>query len=69
LVTGTGAAVAMIVKPVAGALSDRTTSRFGRRRWWTTGGALAGAAARLPQTVAAVLAVVLVTRVVTGNAG
>jgi MFS family permease len=45
LVTGIGAAVAMISNPVAGALSDRTTSRFGRRHPWTVCGALAGAAA------------------------
>jgi MFS family permease len=44
-VTGIGAAVAMISNPVAGALSDRTTGRFGRRHPWTVGGALAGAAA------------------------
>jgi MFS family permease len=44
-VTGTGAAVAMVANPVAGALSDRTVSRFGRRRPWIAGGALAGAAA------------------------
>src|SRR5262249_51252301 len=119
-VTGIGAAVAMISNPVAGALSDRTTSRFGRRHPWTVCGALAGAAALallagqstiagviiawclaqaglnamqasvtagvpdhvpvaqrglvsgwigLPQTVGVVLAVVLVTGVVTGNAG
>jgi MFS family permease len=119
-VTGIGAAVAMISSPVAGALSDRTTSRFGRRHPWTVCGALAGAAALvllagqstiagviiawclaqaglnamqasvtagvpdhvpvaqrglvsgwigLPQTVGVVLAVVLVTVVVTGNAG
>ena len=118
--TGIGAAVAMISNPVAGALSDRTTSRFGRRHPWTVCGALAGAAALvllagqhaiagviiawclaqaslnamqasvtagvpdhvpvaqrglvsgwigLPQTVGVVLAVVLVTVVVTGNAG
>jgi Na+/melibiose symporter-like transporter len=30
-VIGVGAAVAMISNPVAGALSDRTTGRFGRR--------------------------------------
>ena len=119
-VTGIGAAVAMISNPVAGALSDRTISRFGRRHPWTVCGALAGAAALvllagqhaiagviiawclaqaglnamqasvtagvpdhvpvaqrglvsgwigLPQTVGVVLAVVLVTVVVTGNAG
>ena len=118
--TGLGAAVAMIANPVAGALSDRTASRFGRRRPWLVGGALAGAAALaclagqhalagvivgwclaqaglnamqaslsaavpdhvpvaqrgtvsgwigLPQSVGVLLAVVLVTEVVTGNAG
>ncbi|MFD0665195.1 hypothetical protein [Thermocatellispora tengchongensis] len=30
-VTGLGAAVAMVATPLAGALSDRTTGRFGRR--------------------------------------
>ena len=44
-VTGIGAAVALVANPVAGALSDRTTSRFGRRRPWIVCGALAGAAA------------------------
>ncbi|MEY9876431.1 MFS family permease [Streptacidiphilus sp. MAP12-33] len=44
LVTGLGALVAVVVNPLAGALSDRTTSRFGRRRPWILGGALAGAA-------------------------
>jgi MFS family permease len=44
-VTGIGAAVAMLANPLAGALSDRTVSRFGRRRPWIAGGALAGAAA------------------------
>jgi MFS family permease len=119
-VTGVGAAVAMVANPVAGALSDRTTSRFGRRRPWIVCGALAGAAALaflagqhaiagviagwclvqaglnamqasltacvpdhvpvaqrgvvsawigLPQTLGVLLAVVLVTDVVTGNAG
>ncbi|MFF0310548.1 MFS transporter [Streptosporangium sp. NPDC004379] len=45
LVTGAGAAVAMLSNPVAGALSDRTAGRFGRRHPWTLAGALAGAAA------------------------
>ncbi|WP_435972569.1 MFS transporter [Streptomyces sp. Qhu_M48] len=44
LVTGLGAFVAVVVNPLAGAWSDRTTSRFGRRRPWILGGALAGAA-------------------------
>ncbi|MGW3247536.1 MFS transporter [Streptomyces sp. NPDC001070] len=46
-VTGVGALVAMVANPLAGALSDRTVSRFGRRRPWTVGGALAGAAGLL----------------------
>jgi MFS family permease len=45
LVTGVGAAVAVVVTPLAGALSDRTTSRFGRRLPWLVGGALLGALA------------------------
>ena len=120
LVTGIGAAVAMIANPVAGALSDRTVSRFGRRRPRIACGAVTGAAALvllagqhalagvivgwclaqaglnamqaslsaavpdqvpvgqrgavsgwigLPQSVGVLLAVVLVTDVVTGNAG
>ncbi|WP_440064415.1 MFS transporter [Streptosporangium sp. OZ121] len=45
LVTGAGAAVAMLLNPVAGALSDRTAGRFGRRHPWSLGGALVGAGA------------------------
>ncbi|HZB51930.1 MAG TPA: MFS transporter [Mycobacteriales bacterium] len=44
-VTGAGAAVAVLVTPLAGALSDRTTSRWGRRLPWLVGGTLAAAAA------------------------
>jgi MFS family permease len=44
-VTGAGAAVAIVANPIAGALSDRTTSRFGRRHPWTVGGVLLGAVA------------------------
>ncbi|MGP4091877.1 MFS transporter [Streptomyces sp. KR55] len=43
LVTGLGALVALVANPVAGALSDRTTSCFGRRRPWLAGGALLAA--------------------------
>jgi MFS family permease len=42
LVTGAGALVAVVATPLAGALSDRTTSRFGRRLPWLVGGALLG---------------------------
>lgn len=38
LISGMSAVCALIAFPVAGALSDRTTSRFGRRRPWIMGG-------------------------------
>lgn len=38
LVVAFGAAVALIANPLTGALSDRTTSRFGRRAPWVFGG-------------------------------
>ena len=41
-VLSVGALLAMLGNPVFGALSDRTTSRFGRRRPWLVGGMLAG---------------------------
>jgi MFS family permease len=40
LASGVGAVLAILVNPVAGALSDRTTSRFGRRRPWIFAGAI-----------------------------
>ncbi len=40
LVTGLGALVSTLGNPVFGALSDRTTSRFGRRLTWIAGGLL-----------------------------
>ena len=43
-VTGFGALVAVVANPLAGALSDRTSGRFGRRRPWIVGGAVWGAA-------------------------
>jgi MFS family permease len=44
IVTGFGALVALLAGPIAGALSDATGSRFGRRRPWIAGGALVGCA-------------------------
>ncbi len=44
LVTGLGALLAFLANPIAGALSDRTASRFGKRRPWLVGGVVAGAA-------------------------
>jgi MFS family permease len=43
LVTGAGALVSVVCNPLAGAFSDRTTLRFGRRLPWLVGGALGGA--------------------------
>ncbi|WP_165423567.1 MFS transporter [Ktedonosporobacter rubrisoli] len=40
LVASVGAVAGLIASPLAGALSDRTTSRFGRRRPWIIGGVL-----------------------------
>src|SRR5271168_5318892 len=40
-----GAIAALVGVPIFGALSDRTRSRFGRRRPYLVGGALAGFAA------------------------
>jgi MFS family permease len=58
-VTGAGAVVAVLVTPVAGMLSDRTTSRFGRRLPWVVGGtalaAVALAVLSRQSTVAGVL--------------
>jgi len=44
VVTGVGALVALLAGPVAGAMSDATGSRFGRRRPWIAGGAVVGCA-------------------------
>lgn len=43
-VTGIGAAVSLVANPVFGAISDRTISRFGRRRPWVVLGVAGGAA-------------------------
>lgn len=43
VVAGIGAAVSLVANPLFGALSDRTTSRFGRRVPWIFGGSVVGA--------------------------
>ncbi|WP_265520191.1 MFS transporter [Oerskovia flava] len=45
VVLGIGALFAMFSNPLAGRLSDRTASRFGRRRPWIVGGSVVGIAA------------------------
>jgi MFS family permease len=44
VVMAAGAIASLLANPVVGALSDRTTSRRGRRHPWTLAGALVGAA-------------------------
>jgi MFS family permease len=60
IVTGAGALVAVLANPIAGALSDRTTSRFGRRNPWTLACALAGALALVALSQASTVLAVLV---------
>lgn len=60
LVTGAGALVAVVANPLFGALSDRTTSRFGRRNPWTITTALLGAVALLALGQASTVLAVLV---------
>jgi MFS family permease len=59
LVAGVGALVAMVGNPVFGALSDRTTSRWGMRRPWMVLGWAGGAAGTLIVAVAPSVPVVL----------
>lgn len=47
IISGIAGFCALIAYPLTGALSDRTTSRFGRRRPWIVAGALVFAAALL----------------------
>ncbi len=44
-ISAVGAFVALVVNPIAGALSDRTRSRLGRRRPWIIGGTVLGTVA------------------------
>lgn len=46
-VTGAGAVVSLLATPLFGALSDRTTSRWGRRTPWIVAGSAGGAVSLL----------------------
>ena len=59
LVTGLGALVSVICNPLAGAFSDRTTLRAGRRLPWLVGGALGGAVSLAVLSVAPNVAVMV----------
>jgi MFS family permease len=52
VVMGVGAFVALVANPVFGMLSDRTTSRWGRRHPWTVLGAVVGAVGLLVLAIA-----------------
>lgn len=66
-ITGAGAFAAIVFNPLSGALSDRTTSRWGRRRPWVLGGAIVGgagiAALGLPATVVGLAVVWFVAQI------
>ena len=59
VVAGVGALVSAIAMPLAGAFSDRTTSRLGRRVPWLLGGAVGGGLALMLLSVAPNVAVML----------
>lgn len=52
IVTTIGALAALLTQPIAGAVSDRTRSRFGRRAPWMIGGALVGGLALVGMSAA-----------------
>jgi MFS family permease len=60
IVTGIGALVAVVANPLFGALSDRTSLRWGRRNPWTISCALLGALALLALTQATTVLAVLI---------
>lgn len=60
LVLGLGAAASLVANPLFGAISDRTTSRFGRRVPWVVAGFLGGAVGLVVLAFAPSLAVVVV---------
>lgn len=51
-ITGAGAAVVVVVGPTVGVLSDRTRSRFGRRRPYLVGGMVVGVVSLLVMALA-----------------
>jgi MFS family permease len=59
LVLGSGALVALLANPIFGALSDRTRSRFGRRRPWLMAGMIGGTAALALIAIAHTIAMIL----------
>ena len=60
LIVGVGAVAAVLTNPLVGMLSDRTTSRFGRRRSWLVAGGILTVAAVLLLSIASSLLLVFV---------
>lgn len=60
LILGVGALFALVANPLAGRLSDRTTSRYGMRRPWILGGSIVGVGAFLLIGAASSIWVVLI---------
>lgn len=60
LVTALGALAALVANPIFGHLSDRTRSRFGRRRPWLIGGVVGGVLAAVLMAVAPSIPVLVV---------
>ncbi len=71
-ITGAGAFASIVFNPLSGALSDRTTARWGRRKPWVLIGALLGALAiiclGLPATVAGLAVIWFVAQVTINGA-
>ncbi|MDQ0828093.1 MFS family permease [Arthrobacter sp. B2I5] len=59
LVTACGAAVSLVANPLFGALSDRTTFRFGRRSPWVLAGAVLATAALLAMSFSAAVSLMV----------
>ena len=65
LVLGVGAFIALIAQNIFGALSDRTTSRFGMRRPWLLGGMILGVGSLGLLSVASTVPVLILAWAVT----
>src|SRR5438270_1782688 len=60
LIVGVGAVAAVLTNPLVGMLSDRTTSRFGRRRPWLVAGGVLTVVAILLLSIASSLLFVII---------
>jgi MFS family permease len=68
IITTIGAFAAMIAQPVAGTISDRTRSRFGRRAPWMVMGALVGGLALIGMAAANAIVTIAIAWVVVQTA-